>query len=96
MLGCILDYLGADGLGVYYISGWIPILFYTFARLNNTGCFVSYPTVVTVPGTWYQVLRVPGISFYMVRVYDAVYHRMHIAVAPQQWNILTSIIPGRY
>jgi hypothetical protein len=41
--------------------------------------------------TRYQVLRVPGISFYMVRVYDAVYHRMHIAIAPHQWNILTSI-----
>ena len=46
--------------------------------------------------TRYQVLRVPGISFYMVRVYDAVYHRMQIAVAPQQWTILTSIIPRRY
>jgi len=31
----------------------------------------------------------------MVRVYDAVFHRMHIAVAPEQWNILTSI-PARY
>ena len=52
---------------------------------------ISYSRNCTmVPGTR-QVLRVPGISFYMVRVYDAMYHRMHIAIAPHQRNILTSI-----
>ena len=77
-------------------------------QVPGTGSWYLVPLIIgstkvienSLSGTRYQVLRVPGISVYMVRVYDAEFHRMHIAVppvlvAPQQWNILPGK-PGRY